>query len=99
VDMQRSMDFLVKQLASMEDDGSWFELVLIPNTIIKIVLSLIELRLGPSTGRASGSGCKRWRWPYPHHTSVAVFQGKPPGYFTHISITTPIVSALKNYYR
>jgi hypothetical protein len=31
--------------------------------------------------------------------SVPLFQGGPPGYFIHISITTPIVSALKNYYR
>jgi hypothetical protein len=31
--------------------------------------------------------------------SVAFIQGTPPGYFTHVSITTPIVSALKNYYR
>ena len=31
--------------------------------------------------------------------SVAVIQVRPPGYFIHISITTPIVSALKNYYR
>ena len=30
---------------------------------------------------------------------VTVIQGGPPGYFIHISITTPIVSALKNYYR
>ena len=29
---------------------------------------------------------------------VTVIQGGPPGYFTHISITTPIVSASKNYY-
>jgi hypothetical protein len=31
--------------------------------------------------------------------SVAVFQVGTPGYFTHIHITTPIVFALKNYYR
>jgi hypothetical protein len=30
--------------------------------------------------------------------SVALIQVTPLGYFTHISITTPIVSALKNYY-
>jgi hypothetical protein len=30
---------------------------------------------------------------------VAVIQGKPLGCFIHIYITTPIVSALKNYYR
>jgi hypothetical protein len=30
--------------------------------------------------------------------SVTVIQGGPPGYFTHISITTPVVSALKNFY-
>jgi hypothetical protein len=30
--------------------------------------------------------------------SVTVIQGGPPGYFVHISITTPIVFALKNYY-
>jgi hypothetical protein len=33
------------------------------------------------------------------YISVAVIQVRPPGYFTNISITTPIVSALKNYYR
>jgi hypothetical protein len=32
-------------------------------------------------------------------TSVTQMGFGPPGYFTHISITTPIVSALKNYYR
>ena len=26
------------------------------------------------------------------------FKSDPPGHFTHISITTPIASALKNYY-
>jgi hypothetical protein len=31
--------------------------------------------------------------------SVAVIQGRYLGYFIHISITTPVVSALKNYYR
>jgi hypothetical protein len=31
--------------------------------------------------------------------SVALIQVRPPGYFTNISITTLIVSALKNYYR
>jgi hypothetical protein len=31
--------------------------------------------------------------------SVTVIQVRPPGHFTHVSITTPIVSALKNYYR
>jgi hypothetical protein len=31
--------------------------------------------------------------------SVAFIQVRAPGYFTNISITTPIVSALKNYYR
>ena len=30
--------------------------------------------------------------------SVTVFKVGPPGYFTHISITTPIVFALNNYY-
>jgi hypothetical protein len=30
---------------------------------------------------------------------VAFIQVRPPGYFTNVSITTPIVSALKNYYR
>jgi hypothetical protein len=29
--------------------------------------------------------------------SVPVFQVGPPGYFIHVSITTPIVTALKNY--
>jgi hypothetical protein len=28
-----------------------------------------------------------------------VHSSSTPGYFTHISITTPTVSALKNYYR
>jgi hypothetical protein len=31
--------------------------------------------------------------------SVTLIQVAPPGYFVYISITTPIVSALKNYYR
>ena len=33
-------------------------------------------------------------------TSLAlqVIKVRPPGYFTHISITTPVVPALKNYY-
>jgi hypothetical protein len=30
--------------------------------------------------------------------SAAFIQVGPPGYFTHISITTPVVSALKNYF-
>jgi hypothetical protein len=30
---------------------------------------------------------------------MTVFQVGPPGCFTHVSITTPIVFALKNYYR
>ena len=30
--------------------------------------------------------------------SVSFIQLRPPGYFTHIPITTLIVSALKNYY-
>jgi hypothetical protein len=30
--------------------------------------------------------------------SVPFIQVRPPGYFTHFSITTPGVSALKNYY-
>ena len=29
--------------------------------------------------------------------SVAFIQSTPLGHFTHISITTPVVSALKNY--
>jgi hypothetical protein len=33
------------------------------------------------------------------YISAPLIQVAPPGYFTHISITTPIVSALKNYYR
>jgi hypothetical protein len=33
------------------------------------------------------------------NNSVAFIQAAPPGYFPHISITTPVVSALKNYYR
>jgi hypothetical protein len=31
--------------------------------------------------------------------SVTFIQVGPPGYFVYVSITTPIVSALKNYYR
>ena len=31
--------------------------------------------------------------------SVALIQVRPPGYFINISVTTPVVSALKNYYR
>jgi hypothetical protein len=34
-------------------------------------------------------------WPF---ISVAFIQVTPLVYFTHISITTPIASALKNYY-
>jgi hypothetical protein len=29
-------------------------------------------------------------------TTIPVFQNRTPGHFTHISITTPVVSALKN---
>ena len=37
---------------------------------------------------------------FPHQTSVAVIQDSSwtPGHFKYISITTPIASALKNYY-
>ena len=31
------------------------------------------------------------------YISDPVIRAGPPGYFIHISITTPIVSALKNY--
>jgi hypothetical protein len=31
--------------------------------------------------------------------SVPLIRVGPPGHFIHISITTPVVSALKNYYR
>jgi hypothetical protein len=31
-------------------------------------------------------------------TSVAFIQVEPPGHFIHVPITTPIASALKNYY-
>jgi hypothetical protein len=34
----------------------------------------------------------------PSYISVAFVQVRPPGYFIHITITTPIISALKNYY-
>jgi hypothetical protein len=41
-------------------------------------------------------------WPilpmFQNGKSVTVFQVGPPGCFTHISITTPIVFALKNSY-
>jgi hypothetical protein len=30
--------------------------------------------------------------------SVTLIRVGPPGYFIHVSITTPIVSASKNYY-
>jgi hypothetical protein len=30
--------------------------------------------------------------------SVALIQVRPPGHFAHVSITTPVVSAWKNYY-
>jgi hypothetical protein len=30
--------------------------------------------------------------------SVPVFQGRPPGYFARVSITTPIVPAWKTYH-
>ena len=32
------------------------------------------------------------------YISVPLIRGGPPGYFIHISIITPIVSALKNFY-
>jgi hypothetical protein len=31
-------------------------------------------------------------------TSATAIQGEPPGYFAHVSMTTPVVPALKNYY-
>jgi hypothetical protein len=34
----------------------------------------------------------------PVNTSVAFIQVGPPGYFVHIAMAIPIVSALKNYY-
>ena len=34
---------------------------------------------------------------YNGHMPVALIRVGPPGYFTQISITTPVVSALKNY--
>jgi hypothetical protein len=37
--------------------------------------------------------------PFCPHTPVNKIQVGPPGYFIHVSITTPAVSALKNYYR
>ena len=40
---------------------------------------------------------KTWKFLSPG-MSVTVIQNGPPGYFANISITTPIVSALKNYY-
>jgi hypothetical protein len=33
-----------------------------------------------------------------YYISAPLIRVGPPGYFTHIPITTPIVSALKNYY-
>ena len=33
------------------------------------------------------------------YISVPLFQVGPPGHFKHISITTPAVTALTNYYR
>jgi hypothetical protein len=35
---------------------------------------------------------------YTTTTSVTAIRVRPPGYFTHVSITTPVVSASKNYY-
>jgi hypothetical protein len=37
-------------------------------------------------------------WLYALAISVPLFQVGNPEYFTHVSITTPVVSALKNYY-
>jgi hypothetical protein len=34
----------------------------------------------------------------PAFIPVNYIQVGPPGHFTHVSITTPVVSALKNYY-
>jgi hypothetical protein len=36
--------------------------------------------------------------PFIYYKSVSFFQAGPLGYFIHISITTSVVSALKNYY-
>jgi hypothetical protein len=46
----------------------------------------------------------RYVLPEMYNTSIYIYisgrhSSYPLGYFTHISITTPIVSALKNYYR
>jgi hypothetical protein len=44
----------------------------------------------------------RMKYEYGNHVNIYMSVGLigfgPPSYFTHISITTPIVSALKNYY-
>jgi hypothetical protein len=54
---------------------------------------------------SKGLTCRTCTVPYCKHTcvlpasiSVAFIQVGPPGYFIYISITTPVVSALKNYY-
>jgi hypothetical protein len=47
----------------------------------------------------SGHGHGRHTTATPTGTSVTLIHFRPPSYFTHVSITTPIVSALKNYYR
>jgi hypothetical protein len=51
----------------------------------------------PSSDPAAG----RWsRWHRSKYVSksVSFIQVRPLGHFIHISITTPVVSALKNYY-
>ena len=48
---------------------------------------------------SEGSQRDQNRWPWQEDIiSVTVIRVGPPGYFTHVSTTTPIVSALKNYY-
>jgi hypothetical protein len=69
-------------------------------------------RHSSTQGAWATTGCMRGAWTemghavltththvmYTPHTSVPVFRVGPPGYFAHVSITTPVVSAWKNYY-
>jgi hypothetical protein len=51
--------------------------------------------------RANGNDGKAFccvLWHGGRHQRIHIIQVTPLGYFTHVSITTPIVSALKNHY-
>jgi hypothetical protein len=65
-----------------------------------IVLMQIEIIPGQVAGfKSSALRFRKWNSVFGRQKLVAFIQVGPPGYFTNISITTPIVPALKNYYR